>query len=554
MTKRIFRSIFSVSAVILVISIGLIMGLLYGHFGDQLEKELKQEAVYLAIAVENDGVESLNRLSKTGERVTLIDEDGTVLYDNKADAGTMENHQDREEVQAAQKSGEGYASRTSATLGEKTVYYALRLENGQILRVSSTQYTIVRILGGLIQPILVMIFLMLILSLAAAFHSSRKIVEPLNKLNLDDPKMNDTYDEITPLLTRINKQQKTIREQLSEAKRQQEEFAIITNNMSEGLLVIDKQTEILSCNTSAVKLLGAKKAVTDQSVLTMNRSEPFRKAVEGVLKGKHMADFIELEDGVRQLIANPVLEDGKVTGAVLLLVDVTEKMQRESLRREFTANVSHELRTPLTSISGFAEIMKNGMVPPADMGKFAEKIYDEAQRLIALVQDIIKLSKLDEKDTSLCEEEVELDALVQEACERLQPAAERKRVTLSAETEPILFRGVKQVLSEMIYNLCDNAIRYNKEGGAVFVTLKQKADRISLTVRDTGIGIAKEEQGRIFERFYRVDASRSAENGGTGLGLSIVKHGAALHNGKIFIESEIGNGTSIEISLPYSIN
>lgn len=224
MTKRIFRSIFSVSAVILVISIGLIMGLLYGHFGDQLEKELKQEAVYLAIAVENDGVESLNRLSKTGERVTLIDEDGTVLYDNKADAGTMENHQDREEVQAAQKSGEGYASRTSATLGEKTVYYALRLENGQILRVSSTQYTIVRILGGLIQPILLMIFLMLILSLAAAFHSSRKIVEPLNKLNLDDPKMNDTYDEITPLLTRINKQQKTIREQLSEAKRQQEEF------------------------------------------------------------------------------------------------------------------------------------------------------------------------------------------------------------------------------------------------------------------------------------------------------------------------------------------
>lgn len=239
---------------------------------------------------------------------------------------------------------------------------------------------------------------------------------------------------------------------------------------------------------------------------------------------------------------------------ILVLLDATEKEEREQLRREFTANVSHELKTPLTSISGFAEIMKNGMVPPADMGKFAEKIYNEAQRLIALVQDIIKLSKLDEKDTSLCEEEVQLDALVQEACERLQPAAERKRIALSTETEPILFRGVKQVLSEMIYNLCDNAIRYNKEGGAVFVTLKRRADRISLTVRDTGIGIAKEEQGRIFERFYRVDASRFAENGGTGLGLSIVKHGAALHNGKIFIESEIGNGTSIEISLPYSIN
>ena len=428
MTKRIFRSIFSVSAVILVISIGLIMGLLYGHFGDQLEKELKQEAVYLAIAVENDGVESLNRLSKTGERVTLIDEVGTVLYDNKADAGTMENHQDREEVQAAQKSGEGYASRTSATLGEKTVYYALRLENGQILRVSSTQYTIVRILGGLIQPILVMIFLMLILSLAAAFHSSRKIVEPLNKLNLDDPKMNDTYDEITPLLTRINKQQKTIREQLSEAKRQQEEFAIITNNMSEGLLVIDKQTEILSCNTSAVKLLGAKKAVTDQSVLTMNRSEPFRKAVEGVLKGKHMADFIELEDGVRQLIANPVLEDGKVTGAVLLLVDVTEKMQRESLRREFTANVSHELRTPLTSISGFAEIMQDGYVKPEDVKRVAGKIYDEAQRLITLVGDVMEISRLDEGITEYKKERVDLLDVVEDCKERLQEAADRKEI------------------------------------------------------------------------------------------------------------------------------
>ena len=439
MTKRIFRSIFSVSAVILVISIGLIMGLLYGHFGDQLEKELKQEAVYLAIAVENDGVESLNRLSKTGERVTLINEDGTVLYDNKADAGTMENHQNREEVQAAQKSGEGYASRTSATLGEKTVYYALRLENGQILRVSSTQYTIVRILGGLIQPILVMIFLMLILSLAAAFHSSRKIVEPLNKLNLDDPKMNDTYDEITPLLTRINKQQKTIREQLSEAKRQQEEFAIITNNMSEGLLVIDKQTEILSCNTSAVKLLGAKKAVTDQSVLTMNRSEPFRKAVEGVLKGKHMADFIELEDGVRQLIANPVLEDGKVTGAVLLLVDVTEKMQRESLRREFTANVSHELRTPLTSISGFAEIMQDGYVKPEDVKRVAGKIYDEAQRLITLVGDVMEISRLDEGITEYKKERVDLLDVVEDCKERLQEAADRKEIQVEVIGQSFVF-------------------------------------------------------------------------------------------------------------------
>lgn len=547
MTKRIFRSIFSVSAVILVISIGLIMGLLYGHFGDQLEKELKQEAVYLAIAVENDGVESLNRLSKTGERVTLIDEDGTVLYDNKADAGTMENHQDREEVQAAQKSGEGYASRTSATLGEKTVYYALRLENGQILRVSSTQYTIVRILGGLIQPILVMIFLMLILSLAAAFHSSRKIVEPLNKLNLDDPKMNDTYDEITPLLTRINKQQKTIREQLSEAKRQQEEFAIITNNMSEGLLVIDKQTEILSCNTSAVKLLGAKKAVTDQSVLTMNRSEPFRKAVEGVLKGKHMADFIELEDGVRQLIANPVLEDGKVTGAVLLLVDVTEKMQRESLRREFTANVSHELRTPLTSISGFAEIMQDGYVKPEDVKRVAGKIYDEAQRLITLVGDVMEISRLDEGITEYKKERVDLLDVVEDCKERLQEAADRKEIQVEVIGQSFVFETTKTILEEVVYNLMDNAIKYNKEQGKVTVRIFQKDGEFGFSVKDTGIGIPLIHQDRIFERFYRVDKSRSKETGGTGLGLSIVKHAAAWHHATLKAESEPDKGTRISI-------
>ena len=548
MTKRIFRSIFSVSAVILVISIGLIMGLLYGHFGDQLEKELKQEAVYLAIAVENDGVESLNRLSKTGERVTLIDEDGTVLYDNKADAGTMENHQDREEVQAAQKSGEGYASRTSATLGEKTVYYALRLENGQILRVSSTQYTIVRILGGLIQPILVMIFLMLILSLAAAFHSSRKIVEPLNKLNLDDPKMNDTYDEITPLLTRINKQQKTIREQLSEAKRQQEEFAIITNNMSEGLLVIDKQTEILSCNTSAAKLLGAKKAVTDQSVLTMNRSEPFRKAVEGVLKGKHMADFIELEDGVRQLIANPVLEDGKVTGAVLLLVDVTEKMQRESLRREFTANVSHELRTPLTSISGFAEIMQDGYVKPEDVKRVAGKIYDEAQRLITLVGDVMEISRLDEGITEYKKERVDLLDVVEDCKERLQEAADRKEIQVEVIGQSFVFETTKTILEEVVYNLMDNAIKYNKEQGKVTVRIFQKDGEFGFSVKDTGIGIPLIHQDRIFERFYRVDKSRSKEIGGTGLGLSIVKHCVSCLGANISVDSIQDEGSTFTVT------
>ena len=460
----------------------------------------------------------------------------------------MENHLDRSEVQEAEKSGEGYASRTSATLGKKTIYYALRLENGQILRVSSTQYTVAGILGGLIQPILVMIFLMLILSLAAAFHSSKKIVEPLNSLNLDDPKMNDTYDEITPLLSRINKQQKTIRQQLSNAKRQQEEFAIITNNMSEGLLVIDKQTELLSCNTSAVKLLGAKKAVTDQSVLTMNRSEPFRKAVEGVLKGKHMVETMELQDGVRQLIANPVMEDGKVTGGVLLLVDVTEKIQREALRREFTANVSHELRTPLTSISGFAEIMQDGYVKPEDVKRVAGKIYDEAQRLIVLVGDIMEISRLDEGVTEYKKEQTDLLDVIEECKERLQESADRKEIKIEVEGSPLVFETTKPILEEVVYNLMDNAIKYNREQGNVTVRIFRKEKQFGFSVKDTGIGIPLIHQDRIFERFYRVDKSRSKEIGGTGLGLSIVKHGVSCLGAQISVDSIPDEGSTFTVT------
>ena len=498
--------------------------------------------------MEKDGEESLAKLSKTGERVTLIDSDGTVLYDNKTDPAAMENHQDRSEVQEAEKAGEGYASRTSATLGKKTIYYALRLENGQILRVSSTQYTVAGILGGMIQPIVVMIFLMLILSLAAAFHSSQKIVEPLNSLNLDDPKMNDTYDEITPLLSRINKQQKTIRQQLSNAKRQQEEFAIITNNMSEGLLVIDKQTELLSCNTSAVKLLGAKKAVTDQSVLTMNRSEPFRKAVEGVLKGKHMVETMELQDGVRQLLANPVMEDGKVTGGVLLLVDVTEKTQREALRREFTANVSHELRTPLTSISGFAEIMQDGYVKPEDVKRVAGKIYDEAQRLIVLVGDIMEISRLDEGVTEYKKEQTDLLDVIEECKERLQESADRKEIKIEVEGSPLVFETTKTILEEVVYNLMDNAIKYNREQGNVTVRIFRKEKQFGFSVKDTGIGIPLIHQDRIFERFYRVDKSRSKEIGGTGLGLSIVKHGVSCLGAQISVDSIPDEGSTFTVT------
>ena len=510
MTNRIFRAIFLVAAAVMLAVSLLTMGMMYQFSAEETTEKLQRETEYIACGIETDGVRYLEKIKDAETRITWVDADGTVLYDSSADASEMENHSDREEIKEAMQSGEGNSKRISATLSGQTLYHAERLTDGTILRLSVETMSVVAVFLTMAFPLVLILAMMMAVSVFLAFRTAKNITSPINEIDLEHPEQAEVYEELTPLLRRIAVQNREIHRQMAELKRRKEEFDTITSNMQEGLLVMDGEGDILSYNAAAKTLLGVDAVTEGENIFSLNRSAAVRRSVEGALAGAHREERLEANGRICQIFANPVFREEEVAGMIL--------------------------------------------VPPADMGKFAEKIYNEAQRLIALVQDIIKLSKLDEKDTSLCEEEVELDALVQEACERLQPAAERKRVTLSAETEPILFRGVKQVLSEMIYNLCDNAIRYNKEGGAVFVTLKQKADRISLTVRDTGIGIAKEEQGRIFERFYRVDASRSAENGGTGLGLSIVKHGAALHNGKIFIESEIGNGTSIEISLPYSIN
>ena len=374
MTKRIFRSIMLVSALVLVIGLGFIMGILYHYFGSQIEKELKSETAYLAISVENMGLSALDKLPAESARVTLIDEDGTVLFDNKADAAGMENHADRQEVIAAKLKGTGKATRQSDTLAEKTIYYAKQLTNGQILRVSSTQYTVAALIGELVQPMLYVLLMMVVLSALFAARISKKIVSPINDLDLEEPERTEAYDEISPLLTKINKQQRTIRKQLADARRQQQEFSIITENMSEGLLVIDAQTDLLSYNSSALRLLDAAETQAHTSVLSLNRSEPFQQAVDAVLSGRHTSSNLQIGDSFCQVIANPVLRDKEVTGAVLLLVDITEKIQRENLRREFTANVSHELKTPLTSISGFAEIIQDGFVKPEDIKKFAGKI------------------------------------------------------------------------------------------------------------------------------------------------------------------------------------
>lgn len=543
MTNRIFRSIFLVAAIVLTAGIAFTMGILYQFFGRQLQKELENEARYLAISVEELGTDSLSGLAGQAERVTLIDADGRVLFDNKADPAGMENHADREEVKEALSGGSGRATRHSETLGERTVYYALRLESGQILRVCSTQYTFITLLGGMLQPIMILLMAMFILSAVFASRASKRIVEPLNQLDLEHPARNETYDELAPLLGKLNHQRRTIKGQLAEAKRQQQEFSIITENMSEGLLVIDKQTDLLSCNTSALRLLGAEEAPQNQSVLTLNRSEPFRMAVEKVLEGGHQTVNMQVDDRYCQLIANPVRRDGEVAGAVLLLVDVTEKLQLEEMRREFTANVSHEMKTPLTSISGFAEIMRDGLVQTGDMKNFAGHIFDEAQRLITLVGDIIKISQLDEGCLPYEWETVDLYDTAAGILGRLQKAAAKAQVTLEIEGGRPALRSVKPILEEVVYNLCDNGIKYNKPGGQVTVRVTEDDKTVALSVSDTGIGIPAAHQSRVFERFYRVDKSHSRQIGGTGLGLSIVKHGAAYLKAGLDLKSTPGEGS-----------
>ena len=553
MTQRIFRSIFLVALAVMLSVSALIMGMMYRYTSMETRKELSREAEYIALGIQNEGTAYFDYLDKvhlTDSRVTWIAPDGDVLFDSVMEEGEMENHADREEVQEAFRDGHGEGERFSSTLSEKTWYCAVRLEDGSVVRLSIETASILTVFFTMTYPLVLILVAIGCVSLFLAFQTAKLITNPINEIDLEHPENAVVYDELSPLLRKIAVQNREIHRQMAELKRRKEEFDTITANMQEGLLVLDAEGAVLSSNEGVLRLLGLSHVEEGQNVFQLNRSETFRRGVEAALKGEHREEKLELGGRVYELFANPVFRDGENAGVILVLFDATEKEGREKLRREFTANVSHELKTPLTSISGFAEIMKSGMVRPEDMGNFAGKIYDEAQRLIALIQDIIKLSKLDEKESFLEKEWVELDALVLEVRERLQPAAEKKNVHLVANVVPLQVFGVKPVLMEMVYNLCDNAIRYNWPDGEVRMTLREEDGTAVLEVADTGIGIAKEEQERIFERFYRVDASRSAENGGTGLGLSIVKHGAALHHGKISLVSVPGKGTTMKISIP----
>lgn len=550
MTKKIFKSIMFVCALVLAVGLAAVMGILYSNFDGQMRKELSKEAAYLAYGVEQQGVDYLKNIKDKSARITYIDQDGTVLFDNEADISEMKNHSDRTEFQKAEKYGAGESSRYSDTLSEKTIYYALRLKDGTVLRVSGTQDSVLALVENLIFPLCGLLCLMLILSGIMASAISKRIVKPINELDLESPEENRIYEELSPLLSKIHRQNREIQNQLELAKQQQEEFALITENMQEGLIVIDKYTMILSANSSAWNLFHMDRGCQGESVYCLDREEEFRHAIEQVLSGEHTELVLKLNGSDIQLIANPVIRDKKTEGAVVLLVNVTEKLERESLRREFSANVSHELKTPLTSISGFAEIMQGGLVKNEDIPKFAGRIYKESQRLLQLVEDVIQISQLDEEKTSYVWEPVDVYQVCKNAFESLKEKAKRLNVHLYICGERMKMEAVRTLLEEAIYNVCDNAIKYNRNDGSVSVFLTQIAQEIQIVVKDTGVGIPKEDQDRVFERFYRVDKSHSKEIGGTGLGLSIVKHAVGALKGSVMLRSEEGNGTEICMKFP----
>lgn len=551
MTKRIFRSILAVSLAVLLASSLLIVGVLHGYFQDSVLADLTIRTAYIAHGIENEGIVYLEEDLPGGCRITLVDTDGTVLYDNREDPAQMENHADREEIHEAAMLGQGRAVRHSDTLSEKTIYYALRLSDGTILRVSDTEYSVWRLVVQAMQPMALVLVLAFVLALVLASRVSRQLVQPINALDLSQPGDQAPYEELAPLLGKIRSQNRQIQKQMLDLKQRQEEFTTITENMSEGFLVIDQETRVLSHNSAALRLLrGSVEGPAPDTAFALNREAGFRRCVEDALAGRRREELLEKDSSCRQVIASPVEQDGAIAGAVLVVLDVTEKEQRESLRREFTANVSHELKTPLTSILGTAEILQNGLVKPEDVSHFAGNIHREAGRLIGLVNNIIKLSRLDEGGPTTTWENVDLYQTAKSALDRLSAAAEQRQVTLELRGEPVQIHGVPQIVDEILYNLCDNAVVYNRPGGKVCVTVEDTGKSARVMVEDTGIGIPQKVQSRVFERFYRADKSHSA--GGTGLGLSIVKHGAAYLGAKVTLESEEGKGSTFTLIFPKS--
>ena len=553
MAKKIFRSTMAVGLWVLLLSAALFLGMLYQYFTERFTQELESETWLVARGVESMGLDYLDGL-RTDNRITWVAQDGTVLYDNEADAAAMENHADREEIQEALFGIQGTARRESATLSQLTIYVAHRLDDGSVIRLAGSQSTVVHLLMAMAPPIVLILIVTLIFAAALSSRLTKRLVRPILELDLERPEDSEVYDELSPLLTRIRRQNDTIRAQMDQLRQQKQEFTALTENMSEGFLLLDAKGRVLSYNTGVLRLLGAAAPAEEASVLTLDRSDVFQQLVEQVLDGRRSQVRMERAGRVLQLLGDPVLRGGETAGAVLVLLDVTEREQAEQMRREFTANVSHELKTPLTSISGMAEIMKDGLVKQEDVRGFAADIYQESQRLIRLVEDILHLSRLDEGGGGLERQEIDLLDLARTVEDRLQSTAKQHQVELELTGDHAAIQGLPSVVEEMVYNLCDNAIKYNRPGGEASVRVEDGADAVTVTVSDTGIGIPPEDRERVFERFYRVDKSHSKAIGGTGLGLSIVKHGAALHNAQLELDSAPGKGTTVRLRFPKEQN
>lgn len=560
MTKKIFKSILSVALVILLSSLVMIIGVLYDYFRGVQKNQLRTELAFAAEGVEDGGISYLEGLNDDSCRITLVGEDGTVLYDSVESAEKMGNHADREEIKEAREYGTGEASRYSSTLTEQTIYISKLLSDGSVLRVSVSHATVPALVFGMLQPLIVVLLLAFILSSVLAHRLSEKIVEPLSAIDLDKPLENNTYDELAPVLSHIEKQHRQIARQMYDLDRSRSEFEAVTHNMKEGLVLTSEKGEIISINPSAASFfLGVKpdsaefyeheKGCIGKDFLTLDRSRETHELIERAQANGEAESRVSRWGREYQLNASRVLSDGKFTGIVLLIFDVTDKVFAERNRREFTANVSHELKTPLQSIMGSAELIENGLVKPEDMKEFSDRIYKEAARLLTLIEDIIRLSQLDE-NVELAWENLDIAKMASDTAALLSDTAEKKNVKINLDCEPTEIYGVRQLYSEIIYNLCENAIKYNKDGGSVTVSTHPKNGGIELTVSDTGIGIPPEHRSRVFERFYRVDKSHSKATGGTGLGLSIVKHAVQYLGGQIDLTSRVGEGTKITVFFP----
>lgn len=548
MTKKIFRTTLSASLGIVLVTILMIMGFLYNYFNHIQREQLRTQTALASQGISFEGKDYFENLKTSNVRITWVDNKGQVLYDTQSDAKHMKNHANRQEIKEAIKSGYGESTRWSATLTEKSIYAAQRLNNGTIVRLSVAQQTIFYLLLGMISPLAIIILLAIILSVLIARYIAKKVSEPLNNIDLDHPLSNDSYEEITPLLRRLDSHQAKIQHQKLLLQKRQKEFDTIISKIKEGMILLDDQARIVSINAEALKLFQINDDWHGRFMMEVSRDLTLKDLIYQGLKGKKKEANIGIENNHYRVLVRPTTDNNRVTGLVVLLFDVTDQLQMEQLQREFTANVSHELKTPLHVISGYSELLANQMVPNEEVPQFAAKIHKESERLVKLVEDIINLSHLDEQE-KLPQETVNLYDLTQKVLEGLQAKADKKHIQINFNGEEAILRGNPVLLNSLVYNLCDNAITYNHEKGQVNVTLKNSPDTITLEVSDTGLGIAEKDKKRIFERFYRVDKSRSKIVGGTGLGLSIVKSALDFHNGSIKVDSHLGQGTTMTVLL-----